>query len=68
MLRTRRHKLVTYHGHNSGELFDIEQDPGEFDNLWDLPEHVGTRWELTRRSFDALAFSLDLGTPQVTHF
>ena len=68
MFRTRRDKLVTYHGHNFGELFDIEQDPGEFDNLWDLPEHAGRRWELTRSSFDALAFSLDLGTPQVRHF
>ena len=38
MIRTRRHKLVTYHGHGLGELFDLEEDPGEFVNRWDDPE------------------------------
>ena len=26
--------LVTYHDRDWGELFDIEEDPGEFDNRW----------------------------------
>lgn len=34
MLRTERYKLVVYHGHEVGELYDLEQDPDEFHNLW----------------------------------
>ena len=30
MIRTRRHKLVNYHGHGLGELFDLEKDPGAY--------------------------------------
>ena len=35
MIRDRRYKLAVYHGHPTGELFDLEQDPHEHDNLWD---------------------------------
>ena len=29
MIRTRRYKIVNYHGHGTGELFDMKEDPGE---------------------------------------
>lgn len=32
-----RYKSVVYHDQNLGELFDLQDDPGEFDNLWDAP-------------------------------
>ena len=35
MYRTGRYKLVVYHRDELGELFDLENDPHEFDNLWD---------------------------------
>ena len=68
MVRTRRHKLVVYHGHGLGELFDMQDDPGEFTNLWDDPKHADLRLELLTRSFDALAFAVDTGPPRVGRF
>ena len=68
MLRDERFKLVVYHGHDIGELFDLEADPGEFDNLWDEPAWQETKIDLLLQSFDALAFATDLGTRAVTVF
>ena len=68
MLRDRRHKLVLYHGAGVGELFDLQEDPGEFENLWDLPAHLALRADLLRRSFDALALAVDYGPPQTAPF
>ena len=34
MIRTEGWKLVRYHGTGLGELFNLEQDPMEFDNRW----------------------------------
>lgn len=68
MMRSARHKLVVYHGHEQGELFDLQEDPHEFDNLWEDPAHAATRFELLKRSFDALAFAVDIGTAQTRAF
>ena len=37
----------------SGELYDLTNDPGEFDNLWDRPEHAATRSRLIERLLQA---------------
>ena len=64
MYRDRRYKLVRYHGHDLGELFDLQDDPDEFVNLWDEPESAQLRMRLLQESFDALAFAVDTGPPQ----
>jgi arylsulfatase A-like enzyme len=68
MLRTRDHKLVVYHGLDWGELFDLRQDPHEFENQWDNPAYAGVRFDLLKKSFDALAFSVDIGPERVGRY
>jgi len=33
-----RHKLTVHFNQDYGELYDLENDPGEYENLWDKPE------------------------------
>jgi arylsulfatase A-like enzyme len=64
MIRDRRYKLVRYHGH-PGELYDLEEDPAEFRNLFDEPSHARVRSELTDRLFDAVMLTTDPGQPRI---
>lgn len=59
MLRSDRYKLVNYHGQELGELFDLEEDPWEFDNRWLDPVYTEVRLRLTQMSFDALAHAMN---------
>jgi len=68
MIRDDRYKLVVYHGHPVGELFDLARDPWEHENLWDDPGHAGVRFRLMKESFDRAAFAVDLGPPQTTYY
>jgi arylsulfatase A-like enzyme len=63
-----RYKLVSYYGHNLFELFDLEEDPGEFDNLWDDPRYRDLRWEFYRKQNDALAFNAAASAPRTMLF
>ncbi|MHC4496384.1 MAG: sulfatase/phosphatase domain-containing protein [Planctomycetota bacterium] len=62
MIRTRRYKLVNYHGHGTGELFDMEEDPGEFNNLWDDPDHQKIKMDLMIKSYDVTVRTNNPGT------
>ncbi|MBD1221351.1 sulfatase family protein [Virgibacillus halodenitrificans] len=35
----KRYKLTVYYNQTYGELFDLEKDPNEFNNLWDQAEY-----------------------------
>lgn len=52
MIRAGRWKLVAFLGSEEGQLFDLEADPGERANLWDVAEHGATRARLAQALAD----------------
>jgi arylsulfatase A-like enzyme len=65
MYRDEQYKLVVYHGHYLGELYDLEEDPEEFENMWDEPEAQPVKMHVMQRSFDASMLAMDRGSPRV---
>ena len=66
MHRTRQHKLCVYHGKGVGELFDLETDPWEHENLWADAAHADIKNQLLAESFDAhVQLTTDMGSPRI---
>ncbi len=66
MHRTRDHKLVVYHGHGLGELYDLNNDPWEFENLWDDAASQEIKQQLIAESFDAhVLLTTDVGAERI---
>ena len=65
MYRDERYKLVVYHGHDLGELYDLQEDPGEFSDLWDDPSHRDVKTELLLRSYDSSMCIMDRGSKRI---
>lgn len=59
-----RYKLVCYHNHGLGELYDMDSDPEEFVDLWDSPDHQELRASLMQQSFDKHMTTLYAGPPR----
>jgi arylsulfatase len=68
MLFDGRYKLIVYPGHKVGELYDLQEDPHEFDNLWDRPGMLPIKAQLLKRLFDALMLATDEGQPRVGRY
>jgi arylsulfatase A-like enzyme len=68
MYRDARHKLVVYHGSDCGELYDLQNDPDEFDNLWEHPEAQETKNRLRQLSFDASITIADPGPRRIGRY
>lgn len=68
MYRDSQWKLNVYHGHDIGELYDMEADPFEHESLWDSPAHQGIKLDLMKRSFDATVLAADPGPPRVSSY
>jgi arylsulfatase A-like enzyme len=66
MHRTDRHKLVVYHDHNLGELYDLQDDPWEFNDRWDSARHQDLKHELILQSFNAhVTLTTDVGSERI---
>jgi arylsulfatase len=52
-----RYKSIVYHGHDLGELYDLETDPDEIDDLWGKPAASALKQEIILRHLDAYAKS-----------
>jgi len=49
----RRYKITVYRNADYGEMFDLQDDPGETRNLWDDPRHAQLKSELLHRFVQA---------------
>lgn len=59
MVRTGSHKLVAVHGQDTGELYDLRDDPPERHNRWYDPELAEVKTDLLRRLCDRMAWTVD---------
>jgi arylsulfatase len=58
-IRTSKAKMTVYHSLSSGELYDLEKDPGEVRNLWDDPNARGAKEELSAKLIARMAGTID---------
>jgi arylsulfatase A-like enzyme len=49
----KRYKLTVYYERPYGELFDLDEDPNELNNLWDEPSTLPVKAELMHRFISA---------------
>ena len=59
MLRTERYKLALSHSNEDAELYDLEADPQEMNNLWHRADLQATKFDLMRRLIDRMAWTVD---------
>jgi uncharacterized sulfatase len=42
----QRYKITVHYKQSYGEIYDLQEDPGEYKNLWDSPEHQDLKRDL----------------------
>ena len=63
-----RYKMVTYRGYDFGELYDLQNDPGEFCDLWDSCEHRDMKLEVMHQHVSAIMSSISSGPRRSTRY
>ena len=65
MYRDRRWKLIVYHQKGICELYDLDNDPWEHNDLAEHTDYQAIKWELMQKSFDATVYAHPKMTPRV---
>lgn len=66
MYRNGRYKLCIYHNKDLGELYDLENDPWEHENLWGRPEFAPLQQQLVLESFNShVVLTTDVGSRRI---
>lgn len=60
-----RYKISVYRTIEHGELFDLQDDPDELNNLWNAPISEGLRAELLQKMVQAILAAEPLKSPRV---
>jgi arylsulfatase len=58
-VRTERYKLSYYRNLRTGELYDLQKDPGEVHNLWESPNAKDVREEMTQKLLARMIDTVD---------
>ncbi len=66
MYRTERYKLNVYHDQGLGELYDLQEDPWEFLDLWESPHKQDIKFRLLSESFNHhVMMTTDVGSRRI---
>ena len=68
MFRSDRYKLVVYHNEEYGELYDLQEDPDEFNNLWEDPSQTDLKLQLMKQNFDNTVITGDPGPARIGRY
>lgn len=60
-----RYKLTVYQKHKFGELYDLQIDPDELNNLWDDPNSQSLKMELYEKYIDAELEKEQVSMPRI---
>ncbi len=60
-----RYKLTVYYGRDYGELFDLQEDPGEIHNRWDDPDYADLKARLVMALLQAEMGKEPLWMPRI---
>jgi len=63
---TRRYKITVYRDGEDGELFDLQEDPGEVRNLWADPAAAGLKCQLLHEFMQQTLRNEPMRMPRIT--
>ncbi|MCW2309399.1 sulfatase family protein [Rhodobium gokarnense] len=63
-----RYKIAIYHDQGTGELFDLDIDPDELNDLWDDPDHATLRADLVLKHFSAMMMVSGAGPERIADY
>ena len=61
-----RYKLTVHYGREYGELYDLQEDPGEFVNLWDQSDQQDLKKDLLLKFIYAEMAKAPRPMPRIT--